>query len=498
MATLVCLTTEEALVRHLDGYRLWTVRLVRIPSPYGVDEPFRDKWVDPQQAASYVKTIQPAAGVDREWFWSSPAPFPRTPFDRDLVKQMEENPGASLQSVYSWNVEYLRHVVCTDHQRQDAVFSNIKRAFFFTGRDGDMYPAFRFLSNAHYPTGLRTNAFGWRGADIPLDKPPRTIRIAFVGSSTTVAGHGEPWSYPELVDRWLNEWASIRGVDVRFDVVNAGREGINSHSIAAIVEQELGPAKPDLIVYYEGSNQFWPDAFVRERVGMRPIQEFAPRHYPLDDYLAMSRRLHTLGAALKLEGREPPKPGLTVAWPADLSETDPDLADPRLPVNLPDIVHDLDRIRVAAAAGGSELAIASFMWLVYGGMVLNRVRDAMLFAYLNDSFGSFPYSHMRRYADFQNRVFDKYARTRHVTFLDYASNYPRDPRLFYDAIHMTTAGIRLQGWIMFQLLVPTIEQRIRSGAWPQPHRRAERTHPAIRPDRSMIATDAIRAECSQP
>ena len=43
---------------------------------------------------------------------------------------------------------------------------------------------------------------------------------------------------------------------VRFEVLNAGRESIISTDTAAIVRTEVLPLKPDLVVYYEGGNQF--------------------------------------------------------------------------------------------------------------------------------------------------------------------------------------------------------------------------------------------------
>lgn len=496
-AIAIAVVLVEIVARRVDGYRVWSVRLVRLPSPIGVDDPFREKWVDPRQAAEYVDRMSPASGVDRSWFWLSPPPFAPTPVDRDLAAQMADNPAAQLPSVYIWNRTYLRDTICGDRRREDDVFSKLRDAFVFDAAGDSRYPTYRFARNAHYPTGLHTNAFGWRGHDLALRKPAGTIRIAFVGSSTTVASHGEPFSYPELVERWLREWAATRLVNVRFEAINAAREGIDSHSIAAIVEQEVMPVDPDLIVYYEGSNQFWPDGFVREPVRSRAIDTLDPWRNGLDGYSAVGRRLHFVAAALKIEGREPAKPPLTVDWPADLSETDPDLSDRRLPVHLPEILGDVDDIGRAARRQGAELVMMSFNWLVRDGMVLNRMRDAMLYEYLNGTFGPFSYAHMRRYADFQNRVFAKFARTHGLEFIDFAAEYPRDPRLFYDAIHMTTAGIRLQAWIVFNRLVPILEARIADGRLP---RRGGAigadVHPAfVQPDRRTIPTDAVRAAC---
>ena len=43
---------------------------------------------------------------------------------------------------------------------------------------------------------------------------------------------------------------------MRFEVLNAARESIGSTGIASIVRQEVVPTRPDLVVYYEGGNQF--------------------------------------------------------------------------------------------------------------------------------------------------------------------------------------------------------------------------------------------------
>ena len=46
---------------------------------------------------------------------------------------------------------------------------------------------FRFLPDTTTPIGLVTNAYGFRGAPVPLARQPKTIRIAFIGASTTVS-----------------------------------------------------------------------------------------------------------------------------------------------------------------------------------------------------------------------------------------------------------------------------------------------------------------------
>ena len=486
---LLALTAAELVMRWKDRYVLFSVRAERLASAAALDAPFRGKWIKPEDAQQYLDSLPIAPGTKREWFFISPPPPPAGPADPDLVKQWNENAdGDQLSSLYVWNLTY-RQLVCARERKEPF---GTKRIYVFEPPHGELYPRFRYIPEAKYPTGLRTNRFGFRGPEISLKKPANVIRIAFVGASTTVGGHSELWSYPELVGRWLNEWAAAQGTDVRFEIINAAHEGDRSMGIAATVEQEVVALAPDLIVYYEGANQFQPSDFVRENVDVT-TQPFVPPHFALDDYSALSRRLHTIRAITRDEGREPPKRPLTVNWPADLSEKDPDLHDPRLPVKLPQILGDLDHIRAAAAGVGAETALSSFMWLVYDGMTLNLARDFALFDFLNRPYGNFSYAHMRRYADFQNRVFEKYARVNGLPFIDLASEYPRDPRLFYDAIHMSATGIRVQAWIMFQHLVPMAEERMKSGRWPS---RQKVMLPAPQKyERRMISIADIVAAC---
>ena len=105
---------------------------------------------------------------------------------------------------------------------------------------------------------------GWRGPPIEVPRGPRTIRIVFVGSSTVDRRPLVPYSYPEFVGYWLNLWAQAKKLDVRFEVLNSARESNVSTDLAAIVRTEVLPLQPDLVVYYEGGNQFRPESIVEK------------------------------------------------------------------------------------------------------------------------------------------------------------------------------------------------------------------------------------------
>jgi hypothetical protein len=66
---------------------------------------------------------------------------------------------------------------------------------------------------------------------VPFKRNPRTIRIVFVGASTTISKHTFPYSYPEFV--WLNLWAADHKLDIRFEAMNAGRESVQSIDLDA-------------------------------------------------------------------------------------------------------------------------------------------------------------------------------------------------------------------------------------------------------------------------
>ena len=498
--TAAALAAAEAATRAIDGYRILPLRLE--PSLNGSGSTgaghssASQKWYGDADAVSYVQQLPVADGVDRNWFTERSPERPARRPDPELEVRARKYRGAELPANYEWNRKAVVAGLCRGEYRNLVGFDRFSDLYVFDATDGSEFPTFRFLQEASYPSGLHTNRFGWRSPEIAVTKPPRTIRIAFVGASTTVSAHAEPYSYPELTGLWLARWAASRGLDISIEVINAGREGLTSRSFQAIVRQELAPVEPDLVVYYEGSNQFWPADFLTTPVP-RPSRTLGLVRRGLILYSAIANRALFMLRKATESGAEPPKPALTVAWPPDLDERDPNLDDPRLPIALPTILGDLETIRRTEEADGGRLLMTSFAWLVYPGMVADPARDADLLFYLNTTFWPFSYAHMRRFADFQTRVFRKYASVHELDYIDVASAYPRDPRLFEDAIHMTHAGIRLQAWIVFNGLVPTIERRLAAHQWPRPATLHLVRHPAFN-GRRLLPIAQVRAACGNP
>jgi hypothetical protein len=480
----------EVVCRAVDGYRVTSAELVRVREPR---HRVRDRMPDLQ----YATTVKRPPSVNVGWYTERPQEIPRRPIAPALQQRAAAYPTEPWSPFFEWNLAYLKQQAC--RETRDVVMGGLRDFYYFDSLDGSIYPTYRHLRRVSPPRWFVTNNFGWRGRDVELNKPADTIRIAFVGASTTIDAFGVPFSHPELVDHWLNRWAAAKGLPYRFDVINAGRMGINSNSIAAIVTQELLPVSPDLVVYYEGANQFWPNQMVSVEDGKTydpPKTTFRKR--VAEDYSALARRLLTVSdRAAGAGGYEPRKPSSTIVWPAGLSESDPALEGPSLPMDLPNILACLDAIRKALAPVHGELVLSSFVWIVHDGMRLDLARDLNLYNYLNRTYWPFTYAEMRRLADFQNRVFAKYARTHQLPFIDMAAEFPQDPALAADAIHFTYPGLVLQAWIFLQHLVPLIEARLADGRLPRPPAVTYAAHPAFsQPSPRSITLDALRSGCS--
>jgi hypothetical protein len=468
LSLVVSIVAAECVVRYIDGQPQFVFPL---PEPVGTAD------LKPGE----LEKVPLAAGVDRQWFFSDPPPLPnrgKTPKEwQDLFNYLEDHPTGigeflPLDVLKVWNSKF------ADSPCQHRFLRFAPGTLYvYDPPDGIGSPPYRFPEDATLPDGLVTNQLGWRGRPIEVPHKPRTVRIVFVGASTTINSHQLPFSYPEYVGHWLNVWAQSKHLDVRFEVLNAGRESVVSTDIAAIVHTEVLALHPDLVVYYEGANQFRPASIVDkvpEGSAVRPPNSGA-RTLPawLRQAARYSALMGRVAAAIgyagsDLDGREWPKPDYKVLWPPGLDELDPDLTYPNLPVKLNVIQQDLDRIRADMASIGGELALSSFLWMVKDGMVLDPVRHKYILEQLNIANYPFRYRELERLAKFQNRLWAKYAAVHGLLFIDNASNMPLDPDLFIDAVHLGNAGVRLHGWVAFQQLLPMVEKHLMDGSWPKP------------------------------
>lgn len=244
LGLMVALILSEIGARWLDGQPLLASRL---PPPRFVIQP-------PKQLDTNLGGGPLGDDIDPTWITIPPPPSAIKRIDPAIAALSSEAQArglAGFEVFREWNRNLMMEMACKDKFLKPLP----QPVMVFEPVEPTMSPPYRYRPSRRMTRGLVTNRFGWRGPDIPLDKPAGTIRLAFVGASTTVGLFHFPFSYPEYVIHWLNLYAERNKLGVRFDGINAGREGLGPANIAAVIRQELVPMEPDLVVYYEGANR---------------------------------------------------------------------------------------------------------------------------------------------------------------------------------------------------------------------------------------------------
>ncbi|MCB0153502.1 MAG: LysM peptidoglycan-binding domain-containing protein [Anaerolineae bacterium] len=440
----------------------------------------------PYTLDDFVREFDFGSEVKPTWIYESPPALVKGDISAEFQEAKDRY---GYRANYLWN-EHLGN----DYFLYSGIFSTPPpQVKLYKASWGTIMPRYRYPPNATLPTGLVTNQFGWRGPAIKLDKAPGTIRIACVGASTTVSGHSFPHSYPELLQHWLNLWAAENDYEVKFEVINAGREGISSNDIAAVVRYEILPMDVDYVIYYEGANQFDPRTVVSyptEVTFGQPPEGVVPNLAnvesndkslldQLSEVSALAARARTLVEQFSMTGKEPPKPEQTFHLPAGQDEYQPNRANLGDTLALKRILGDLDTIKQELDDNEVEMLLGTFSWFAYDNMVLDPGRHRVLYGYLNRLYWPISYANMRRAADFQNRVFQMWAADNGVPIIDVAGQMPRQPDLFDDAIHNKPLGIRVRAWLNFEALVPLLKQRLDQGELPRKDRVFLTEHPYI-------------------
>ena len=481
----VSILFAELAVRLIDGYAPFSIELTggRV-APVDPELTAKNLLQRYSKDLSRLDATVSDSGFDSEWFDIDPAPLAnRRPLDPETIELNEQVASADAMMTAdmfkAWNEYFVQSLYC----EQNTGFFDRFPSFVYSYRPSSysLYPRYRFLPSMVTPLGLVTNSFGFRGDEISLMKPDNTIRIAFIGASTTVNKHKLPFSYPEYIENWLNLWSQTSGSGISFEVINAGREGIGSTDILALVNQELLPLEPDLVVYYEGSNQFSVHELVAD-LGRYPMEEsiepWQPQNYSLNSSSALYRRVASL-ISYFYPRKEWPKPAYDFNFPAGIDKLDPPLQSKDLPLNLSTILSDIEAIQLSLEEIDADLILSSFIWMVEDGLELELPKQQSLYDYLNKTFWPVSYRDLREMVDFQNRVLEKFATEQSLTFIDVDRYFPKDSELFSDAVHMLREGIKLRAWITAQLLIPVISEKIGSGELPVPDRFNIAEHPGM-------------------
>lgn len=438
-----------------------------------------------------------AAG-DPRWFADEPSPPPATAATtfpeldgRASDPSILNVTGLNFPRVY--NHAFVTQAVCAD--RKHSFFSRLPhRLFTFEPRAGEVDPMFRFYPNSRYPSGLRTNHLGYRGPDISADRDVDVVRVAFLGASTVIGHPRAPFASPDFVMTWLARWARERGLGVRFDYVNAAREGVAVRQITEILNREVAPLKPDIVILW-GAETFDFGSFVKLPpgvvIGQPPKTDMVSRATAAIGASGLAERsalIRLLSARSRRPfddqgiAREPSKPGYERAFPSDFTAPSPQLG-PDVPAPMATAYKDLSGFIDAVGAIGAIPILMANQYAAHDGALITAdrsTRDPILdatfggvYGYLNGARWPITYADQRAILEYETRLFKELARQRGVTFIDLLSSRVLDTGLFLDGAHLTPLGMKLTGWWMFQELVPAIESYVKAR---QP--RDSRTNPA--------------------
>jgi lysophospholipase L1-like esterase len=268
---------------------------------------------------------------------------------------------------------------------------------------------------------LSINSLGFRGTEIQVPKPAGTIRVAFLGASTT---------YCAEVSSDENVWTRLVTLELgrafptaRFDEVNAGVSGYTLDSVLKDLEYRVAPLQPDVIVIYEASNNLSGE--MRALAAQRGIIKDEhievsswPSRYSLLWYL-VEKNLRVMAAQHMAE--------------AEGSQLEVDPAT--LGAEYRDSLLELVR---AAQANARLVALATFSIQPRRDQPPQRQLEAsasalfyMPFLHPKDIIAAF---------DRYNQIARDIARQTGALLIEGENDIPGDPDHFNDSVHFTDAG----------------------------------------------------------
>lgn len=273
------------------------------------------------------------------------------------------------------------------------------------------------LSKGH----ISINSLGFRGPEIAMPKPAGTVRIAFLGASTTWCGEasGNSYVWPHLVTTSLG--STFPGV--QFDYINAGVPGYTMPSILKNLELRVAPLHPDVIVIYEAANNF--SAEMRKLAAQRGLIA-EPKMFEMTWPSRYSLFWHLVEKNLRVLAAD-----RATADPARRLETSPETLGAEYRRELTAVVH-------AAQETGKLVAVATFSTQLRRDQTGEQQTRAAASAFFYMPFvtPSLLIDGYERY----NQIIREVAGETGALLIEGESEIPGDSAHFTDAVHFTDAG----------------------------------------------------------
>jgi hypothetical protein len=468
----------EALSRFEDNWRFDRLLLTK-PAPDA------GKTRDAERTFLARITYQP--GVDPKWFFLPPArlEMSRNP---ELQARHEANPRELDAENFIWNSALL--ATPSSRLLEVARDLNVESLFAFPSYDGSTAPLYRLYPGHDFsPTPWVTNRWGWLGSDAPVRKPPHVVRIGIIGDSTAQILN------PLALQTYLDAWAQHHGYDVGFEVFSAARLGIGDADAVATLRYELSPMGLDFAYQTFGPSFSWQQDAARMKqfalpfdAGERQVDAHRMREAvqrllaPMVRVSALVRRTSDLIAENEPSGvvlPEPDKPKITLRLPPG-TDGEIVLGEARKDPYFGDLIRNLDKYKEIADSTHTTALVSMERVCAWDGLVLRRGANDRLYQLLNSSvFWPFSYADVRKILDAQNGVIATWAKENGLDVVDIDGRMPADPDLCNDPWHDTELGQQMRVWLIFQALLPKLEDGLSRGLLPRANGIDSDVHPYL-------------------
>ncbi|MBI3450759.1 MAG: SGNH/GDSL hydrolase family protein [Acidobacteria bacterium] len=293
-------------------------------------------------------------------------------------------------------------------------------------------------------TAGHINALGLRGPERSAEKPPGTYRVLCVGGSTTFGAGivGDENTWPARLEAKL---AAARP-DLRVEVWNAGVPGYTTAENVIYLSLRLVDFRPDLVVFYEGYNDFKPNrhpGFRSDYAHWRD-REATPQRSPLDRlrfYVKMKALADRLTADPSAEVSD-------VRSGEKLKRFDTASEE-----GLAAFRRNLETMIAVARRAGADVAVATY---AHPCTEANLAARPDLFSYLPGYLPNLTFLGVLDAFDRYNDAVRSVAASDHARLADAARAIPADPALFVDHVHFNARGAEQFAQVVVGAILPAL------------------------------------------
>lgn len=270
---------------------------------------------------------------------------------------------------------------------------------------------------------IKINSRGFRSPEIVAQKSPPTLRLVFLGGSTTYCAEvsSNELTWPHLV------WDSLQHQfgETRMDYVNAAVPGYNAATSLKNLEYRVAELEPDVVVIYHATNDLSSNS-------LRVAQELGIVAEQAEHLLSWPSRYSLLWYLAEKNGRILLRKNES-AVSADKLTVDPEsLAEPFL--------RDLSELVAAAKRVAPVVVLVTFSHQLRRDQDPQRQAEAA-----ETSLYYMPYmtiDGLLSAFDAYNRVIREVADRTGAVLIDGETMIPGDPIYFNDSVHFTDQGSR--------------------------------------------------------